>query len=432
MNPDLEEQLRLTLQGRAGNVDDTRDLSRAAIDRSRVIRRNRTRLTVATSVAAVAAIVPAVLFTGDRLSGEAPIAPPSSVSPTAAPTPTPVPTPGASSSVAPAKPSSPATSTSKTNSAPTKVTLDLTKLPRGEAPRTVYLDGRTVVTPAGRVRVPGTGTVYQAIQAGGRVFALTAPADGSSGSQVFDLPLGGGSGTQVPDVSDLRASADGAAGAYAITRQNSDGSPLKGTTLHYRSGSTRSELALPAAYGVDLHAVSGGTVYFNTRNARQQAGTLQRWTVGERTTDTISPVRTPVFVSADGKVAGRLVDPNSDSNCREVVDLPGGDVRWRTCDYGPRGLVGDAAVLAGPAMGDGYANALFAALDARTGALLHEWRVWVHRIAVESDDSVLAEVEDDSRHALIRCTVSTGKCELATPLADGAGPDEPRRYNLGS
>lgn len=432
MNPDLEEQLRLTLQGRAGNVADSRDLSRAAIDRSREIRRNRTRLTVAASVAAVAAIVPAVLFTGDRLSGtETPIAPPSSVSPTAAPTPTPVPTPGASSSVAPVKPSNPAGTGSPKAPAPTKVTLDLTKLARGEAPRTAYLDGRSVVTPDGRARVPGTGIITQAIQTGGRVFALTVPSDGSSGSLMFDLPIGGGSGSQVPDVSDLRASADGDAGAYAITRTNDDGSPVKGSTLHYRSGSTRSELALPAAYGVDIHAVAGNTVYFNTLNSRQERGVLRRWTAGERTSATIGPVRSPLFVSTDRQVAGTSIDEGGDYQCSGLIGLSDRAYRWRTCDYTLHGLAGDA-VLVTTIPGDGYADEVFAVLDAGTGKLRHEWRARIPRIAVESDDSVLAEVEQAGEHALVRCTVSTGECELATPHADGAGPDEPRRYRLGS
>lgn len=435
MNRDIEDQLRLTLRDRASTVDDTTDLSRAAIGRARTIRRNRTRLTVAAAVATVAAVVQAVLFTGDRLAGDEPVAPPSSVSPTVAPSSVVTPSRPAASAT-PRNPSSPpsaavTTTHSAKPSEPTRATLDLARLPRGEAPRTVHLDGRTVVTPAGRVRVPGSGGIRRAAYAADRVFVITTSSADVDLSSIVELPIGAGAPVETDGGSVLRASDDSRTIAFATTVQNSDGSTGRGVTLYHRGAGTRSQLALPAAYGVDIHAVVGDAVYFSARDERQRRGVLRRWTAGEQTSDALTQVPSPVFVSADGRFAGTSTEPDGDRNCTGLVRIADGDFRWRTCDYSLRGLAGDA-VLASPAQADGYADASFGVLDATTGKLLHEWRIWTLRTTVESGDTVLAEVEDDGKHALVRCAVSTGKCELATPLADGAGPDVPLRFRLGS
>lgn len=422
MNHDFEDQLRLTLRDRAGNVDDSRDLSRAAIGQARTIRRNRNRLTVAASVAAVAAVVPVVLFTGDRLAGDAPVAPPSSISPTA----TPSRTPGAHTSVAPSTPSRPTTSVppATRTSQPARSTLDLTKLPRGEAPRTVYLDGRTVVTPAGRVQVPGTGLIDEAVYGDGRVFVTTERG-------MLELRIGGGSGPVVPGVSELQASADRRAVAYAVVAVESDGVTARPGALHYRSGGTRSRLDLPPVSEVTIYAVVGGQVYFAVRDA-DGTGLLQRWTAGERAAVTLDAVAFPSFVSADGTLAGVPIGLSGSDPRYLLVDVPDGGNRWRSTEYSLQAIAGDAVLVESIKPGR-IGSEVFGVLDKATGQLRYEWRGLVLDTAVESADSVLAVVEQDGKHALVRCRVAIGRCELAGPLADGVGGGpEPPRFRLGT
>ena len=57
----------------------------------------------------------------------------------------------------------------------------------------------------------------------------------------------------------------------------------------------------------------------------------------------------------------------------------------------------------------------------KTGALLHEWS-GVFRQKVAEDDQhllILADDGEQSPASIIRCTITTGACELATPLQKG-------------
>ena len=60
-------------------------------------------------------------------------------------------------------------------------------------------------------------------------------------------------------------------------------------------------------------------------------------------------------------------------------------------------------------------------MDTKTGALLHEWS-GIFRQTVPEDDQHLLILADDGEEtpaSIIRCTIPTGTCELATPLAKG-------------
>ncbi|MFG1818764.1 hypothetical protein ACGFIF_33720 [Kribbella sp. NPDC049174] len=83
-----------------------------------------------------------------------------------------------------------------------------------------------------------------------------------------------------------------------------------------------------------------------------------------------------------------------------------------------------SARSAGPAPngGEPYGEPRTAALDTKTGKLLREWTAKSLRGAVAEDDDHLLLLwpdrqEPQSRSAVVRCTVSTGQCELATPLS---------------
>jgi len=68
-----------------------------------------------------------------------------------------------------------------------------------------------------------------------------------------------------------------------------------------------------------------------------------------------------------------------------------------------------------------YADGIAAVLDAKNGSLLHEWS-GVFRQAIPEDDQhllLLADTGDETPASIVRCTISTGACELATPLAKG-------------
>jgi hypothetical protein len=80
-----------------------------------------------------------------------------------------------------------------------------------------------------------------------------------------------------------------------------------------------------------------------------------------------------------------------------------------------------ATAIAGPIYQDGYGNGIAAVLDAKKGTLLHEWS-GVFRQWIPEDDQhllLLADNGEGTPASIVRCTISTGACERATPLAKG-------------
>jgi hypothetical protein len=60
-------------------------------------------------------------------------------------------------------------------------------------------------------------------------------------------------------------------------------------------------------------------------------------------------------------------------------------------------------------------------LDGEKGDLLHEWSGTFRQTVAEDDQHLLLLADDGegTKASIIRCTITTGACELATPLARG-------------
>jgi hypothetical protein len=72
--------------------------------------------------------------------------------------------------------------------------------------------------------------------------------------------------------------------------------------------------------------------------------------------------------------------------------------------------------------GDGYADLRASALDAKTGTLLREWTGPAFKKTVVEDDQhflIQADEGPETKAAIVRCTVTTGACELAVPPTTG-------------
>ena len=129
-------------------------------------------------------------------------------------------------------------------------------------------------------------------------------------------------------------------------------------------------------------------------------------------------------MSEDATLTSSLPVFTDSGVCSAVTELATGLQRWKTCQnrldtFSP----GNAFVLAlPPNTGGPFGVKQVSALNAKTGTVIRTWTApTVVRQLAEDDDHVLlewyADVDARSRSAVVRCTVSTGQCELATPLS---------------
>jgi hypothetical protein len=131
-------------------------------------------------------------------------------------------------------------------------------------------------------------------------------------------------------------------------------------------------------------------------------------------------VRSPVGVDSTGKVAADFVAGAAQTFCSTVNDLTSGKQRLRTCEYAISGFTPDTKTVIGtPDFRNGGADPLVVALDSADGMIRREWTgVQFLEVVAEDDDHLLmvADSGEGTPGAIIRCTIATGACELATPL----------------
>ncbi|WP_328993358.1 hypothetical protein OG394_03470 [Kribbella sp. NBC_01245] len=320
---------------------------------------------------------------------------------------------------------------------PVKLTLDLTKLKQGDAPKTPYVADRTVHFGDTEFTLPASdGGVWDVVRAGaGSALVLHSPKN--DGTAVLTTWSGGSRGATVKSVNSVASSADRTTSAYTVQPTAADGSELPRFTVTWRdnpSGETMS-LQRTGESGPIVRAVIGSEVYFSAlgKNSKE---TLYVWTAGSDQPRAISAVPTPSAVSSDGQLAAGVVSQLDDGSCTAVVDLASAKKRWSTCKYAVDELpgAGDFA-LGGPAYRDGYGDGVFAALDVRNGKLIREWSggsaVAIVGTVLEDADHILTLAEQGNQTAIVRCAPKTGTCELAAPLKNGTGHDEKRPYQLG-
>lgn len=393
--------------------------------------KNGSLVAVVVSIALLAVIGGVVLALRqgpqDADGATAPLTGPTSGSPSvsASASPSAFPSGPATSPATPPAPPAPSKTpaTPPARSGPVKVELadSLAKLPRGRDPQVSYLSGRQVLGGAGGpVTIPGTGAIRRIARLNQVVLAVQSRGDGSS--ELLRVRGTPATVQRVPDVSTLAVSEDATSAAYATDRRTAGGDKIKGSTVYAEEayGSPR-KLSRPNDWNVEVLGHAGGKVYFRSQQTKDGTDwNLYAWTPGESAATRVSTVSSPTAVSPDGSLAASLKNSFDYGSCSTATELTTGKSRWRTCDYQVTGFSPTGAMAIGsPAYGDGYGPLEMAALDGRTGNVLREWRgIVFHDAYAEDDDHLLmrADTGPDSKAAIIRCAVSTGRCERATAL----------------
>jgi hypothetical protein len=318
---------------------------------------------------------------------------------------------------------------------PVKVTVDLTRLERGTGTNVPYaINPFTVVS--GGLQLRTSGHAFRAARTvDGRLLVTTALGALATQLEVFDAS--GRRVQVVPDVADVKSSADLRGSAYATEPVSKSGDYLLGSTLTYRNNVSghSSSLSRPDDTELRILAVVGDTVYFRAKGVRTDMyWRLLRWRAGTSAATTVPGVRSPTAVSADGIRAGSFLGLVNDQPCSGSVDTTTAVLRWETCSYlisafsrDRRTVLGTQAHKGVPLDGNDPSDRLAAVLDSDTGTLLHEWsskgtKSTVHRAVFEDDGHVLIQVDQGVRLALVRCATVTGRCELATKVLS-SGPE---------
>lgn len=311
--------------------------------------------------------------------------------------------------------------------AATKVKLALAKLPTGREPQVTHLRGREIRGGAGvPIKVPGKEQITAVGRIGSFGLAILADSQGFGLElvQVSDGPDGIVSRT--PGVGSLVTSEDTRSAAYATQLTTKDGGSAKGGTVYFQFEGTGPSKSLkrPADYDLQVLGVANRVVYFRASdNEIGNPWRLYRWNVDEARAVLMKEMGSATAVSSDGTLVTSLSAISDSGTCSAVMEVKTNRRRWRSCDYQLDGFTPDGrTVIAGPAMRDGYADLTAAALDSAAGHLIREWSGLSFRGTVAEDDGHLLMVADDgpeTKAAIIRCSISSGQCELTTPLATG-------------
>jgi len=332
--------------------------------------------------------------------------------PATTPTPAPPSTPPKTLSTKPSPTSTP--------SGPLKTKVELAKLTQGRAPQIAYVSGRTVRGGAGPdVKIPGTGDIIDVARLNQSVLAVVTKG---TDTEMLTIDNSGKVLRHTPDVTKIVTTEDGLAAAYVALRRSPESDSTPGAVIYAEQESVK-KLTMPDIWDPLLFGYSNGKVYFRAESSEGAlTWTLYEWVPGASKATAIKTVPKATGVSGDGKVAASLTTQTDYNNCSTVVEVATGSRLWRTCDYQIHGFTLDGATaIGGPFYEDGYGNGIASALNAKTGVLLHEWS-GTFRQTVPEDDQHLLLLADDGEEtpaSIIRCTTTTGACELATPLAKG-------------
>lgn len=306
---------------------------------------------------------------------------------------------------------------------PKELKVDARKLQLGREPQVPYLRGRTVQGGSGGpVTIPGKDEIVAVARLWDNVLTVQLKTITSPSLVVLD-----GEGKQVNQihgVDSLVTSADGQAAAYASGGRFA-ADAMAGGTVYYQGPGAQptAKLARPHVYDLQVLAVIGKAVYFHAGRGPDLPWDLYRWQADKQTVTKVPAVASPSLVNPSGTVAAGFAVFHDSGMCTVLVDLAKSRQLWRTCQYqltrfSPSGKF----ALAIPPGSAPYGDLLTVAVDSETGDLLRQWDAPSLRGAVaEDDDHVLLQwhdqAEPESRSALVRCSVSKGQCELATPLS---------------
>ncbi|WP_112241291.1 hypothetical protein [Kribbella monticola] len=324
-----------------------------------------------------------------------------------------------SESVAAAAPLPPSTGVPATTG-PTRITLSLQGLGKGQPPTNPYLVGREVRGGAGGpVRIPGTEDVLEIARVNSSVLALTTNDNG------WHLQRLNAHGTKtINGVNHLEINADRSGAAFA----SYDGGlpPVEGGTVYADSGSSLKTLKLKTGWNFKVLAYAAGKVYYQSSDVLGSGATWSTyaWTPGEPKASLVKTIPYLNKLTADGKTAASTLLVNNSGSCSAISAVSTGLRAWKTCDYSLNGFSpGGAMVFGSPSRDQGSCASAAAVLDARTGRLLREWKACVQNAAPEDDEHLLLVVRtsdavgNNSPYGIVRCAISTGECELAMPLS---------------
>jgi hypothetical protein len=370
-------------------------------------------IAVVASVAVAAVAVGAALaYRQGPKAGEAQAAAPLTGSPSPSLTPTPT---------LSATPSTPA--------AVTETTVNVSKLAEGRAPQVPYLVGREVRSGAQSLgTIPGKGSVIRVGQLQGAVLAVALYEPDGDGTELLKVESGKLI-RRTPDVSSLVTTSDTRAAAYAAARLSSLGVTTKGATVYAENADSVESLKLPNSWEVQVLAYTDGKVYYRASDAETGPWKLYSWVPGDAKGQLIKAVTSPTAVSTNGRTAAAQPVRNEDGTCSNVVQVPSGTQFFRTCDFQIRGFTPSGATAYGDEHNtEGFCSGVAAAVEASSGEVLHQWNGCFQEMGVEDDQHVLvvayatpAGQTEKVKTAIIRCTITTGSCERATPI----GTDTP-------
>lgn len=316
----------------------------------------------------------------------------------------------------------PTPSSTPSSTGPLKTKIVLNKLPTGRAPQIAYLTGRTIRGGAGGdIKVPGTAGIQEVARLGSSALAVVTKG---YGTEMLTIDTDGKVTARTPDITQIVTTDDGLGAAYVGSRLKDTGEETGVTTLYAEQAQGQAgvqKVTMPNIWNPALLGYLNGKVYFDASKTQDGTSALYEWTPAQSKVIPIASVPNAMAVSSVG-TAGSLTTLADQNSCSSLLTVPAGKRLWRTCDYQIVGFTPDGATaIAGPMYQDGYGNGIAAVLDAKKGTLLHEWS-GVFRQWVPEDDQhllLLADTGEETPASIIRCTVSTGACELATPLAKG-------------
>jgi hypothetical protein len=333
------------------------------------------------------------------------------------------PTPSPPRTTPSAKPPS-TTPSRQTPSGPTipTVKVDLAKLPAGRAPQVAYVTGRMVKGGLGEdVTVPGKQEILRAVRYDGDAMVILEVGLGGSELVRVDkyqgiLP------ERVSDVASLVTSVNEDAVAYGTSRSNADHTRRKGNAVYWRNAFVDNKLDRPNDWASTVLAVVGETVYFAASTDRDlPTSTLNAWHTQTGKVDLLKSFKTPAGVDFQGTNGVDQLEGAEQTFCSAVRALADGKQLWRTCEYSLNGFTPDGqTIFATPDFRSGGSDASTTAIDSRSGTVRRQWTgVEFLTATAEDDDHLLMVVDtgENTASAIIRCSIGSGACELATTAA---------------
>jgi hypothetical protein len=306
-------------------------------------------------------------------------------------------------------------------SGPVKVDFKLSKLPRGRAPQLPYLVGREVRGGAGQpITIPGSQNIQEISRLGDQVLAIVTNGEGTE-----LLKVGSGTPVRTPDVTSMVTTDDESAAAYAASRRGSGGGAVQGGTVYAQTAAYGQvhKLSLPKAWDLRVLGYANGQVFFSWSASQGASWRLYTWTPGSSGATLIKTVSSPTGLTSDGRIAASRNISVDFGSCSNLTEVATGKRLWRTCENQVVAFTPDGTIAVGaPASQDGWGDLQASALDAKTGTLLREWTgPAFHKTVAEDDQHFLIEADDgpETKAAIVRCTVTTGDCELAVPPTTG-------------